>query len=164
MFIVRLLDSGRKRETVRAVVQRVKSADVTVNGNITGQIGPGLVVFLGVEDDDTGADASYMAEKVAGLRIFEDAEGKMNLSVMDKGGAVLAISQFTLLGDVRKGKRPSFTKAARPEQANALYQQFINMVRERGVRVEEGVFQAEMLVRVNNDGPVTIILDSKKSF
>ena len=149
---------------MRAVVQRVKSADVSVDGNIAGKIALGLVVLLGVEEDDTPEDAIYMAEKVAGLRIFEDDEGKMNLSVKDKGGAVLAVSQFTLFGDARKGKRPSFVKAARPDKADELYRQFINMVKKQGVSVEEGVFQAKMLVRINNDGPVTIMLDSKKIF
>ena len=149
---------------MRAVVQRVKSADVSVDGNITGAIEKGLVVFLGVEEGDSGSDADYLAEKVAGLRVFEDADGKMNLSVMEESGAVLAISQFTLLGDVRKGKRPSFTKAAPPEKADALYREFIEGVRARGVDVSEGVFRAEMYVRVNNDGPVTIMIDSKKIF
>ena len=149
---------------MRAVVQRVKSADVSVDGNISGEIALGLVVLLGVEEDDTPEDAIYMAEKVAGLRIFEDDEGKMNLSVKDKGGAVLAVSQFTLLGDARKGKRPSFIKAARPDKADELYRQFINMVKKQEISVEEGVFQAKMLVRINNDGPVTIMLDSKKIF
>lgn len=149
---------------MRAVVQRVISAEVSVGGNISGSIGPGLVVFLGVETDDTSADAAYMAEKVAGLRIFEDGEGKMNLSVKDVGGEILAISQFTLLGDGRKGKRPSFIKAARPEEANGLYREFIEIIRNDGVGVAEGVFRAEMLVKVMNDGPVTILLDSGKLF
>lgn len=149
---------------MRAVVQRVISADVSVDGVVAGAIGKGIVVFLGVEAGDCAADAAYMADKVTGLRIFEDNGGKMNLSVMDEGGAVLAISQFTLLGDVRKGKRPSFTKAEAPEKADALYREFIKSVREKGVAVEQGVFRAEMLVRVNNDGPVTIMLDSRKLF
>jgi len=149
---------------MRAVVQRVQSANVSVGGDVVGEIAIGLVVLLGVEEDDTEADASYMAEKVVGLRIFEDSDGKMNLSVKDKGGAVLAVSQFTLLGDVRKGKRPSFIKAARPDQAKTLYEQFMDMVKKQGVNVEAGVFQAEMLVHINNDGPVTIMLDSKKLF
>jgi len=149
---------------MRAVVQRVQSANVSVGGDVVGEIAIGLVVLLGVEEDDTEADASYMAEKVVGLRIFEDSDGKMNLSVKDKGGAVLAVSQFTLLGDVRKGKRPSFIKAARPDQAKTLYEQFMDMVKKQDVHVEAGVFQAEMLVRINNDGPVTIMLDSKKLF
>lgn len=149
---------------MRAVVQRVISADVAVDGKVTGAIGRGIVVFLGVEDKDGKSDAAYMAEKVAGLRIFEDDAGKMNISVSDDGGEILAISQFTLLGDVRNGKRPSFTKAAKPEEANALYREFIGMLKERKLKVEEGIFQAHMLVRVNNDGPVTIMLDSKKMF
>jgi len=149
---------------MRAVVQRVQSANVSVGGDVVGEIAIGLVVLLGVEEDDTEADASYMAEKVVGLRIFEDSDGKMNLSVKDKGGAVLAVSQFTLLGDVRKGKRPSFIKAARPDQAKTLYEQFMDMVKKQDVHVEAGDFQAEMLVRINNDGPVTIMLDSKKLF
>jgi D-tyrosyl-tRNA(Tyr) deacylase len=149
---------------MRAVVQRVIGADVSTDGKVTGAIGRGLVVFLGVEDGDSSKDAGYLAEKVAGLRIFDDAEGLMNLSVKDVGGGILAISQFTLLGDARKGKRPSFIKAARPEQANELYREFVKMTGERDIVVEEGVFQAEMLVKVNNDGPVTIMLDSKKLF
>ena len=149
---------------MRAVVQRVTDADVSVDGRVTGAVGCGLVAFLGVDAEDDMCDAEYMAEKVSGLRIFEDDEGKMNLSVMDKGGEILAISQFTLLGDARKGKRPSFIKAANPEKANGLYREFVSLLKQRGVKVEEGIFQAEMLVRVNNDGPVTIILDSKKLF
>lgn len=149
---------------MRAVVQRVTGADVAVGDSLVGAIGCGLVVFLGVEEDDTARDVEYMAEKVSGLRIFEDGEGKMNLAVMDKNGEVLAISQFTLLGDARKGKRPSFIKAARPEKAKELYEEFVRLLKNRGLKVEAGIFQAEMLVRVNNDGPVTIILDSKKVF
>ena len=149
---------------MRAVVQRVKEADVSVENNITGSIKQGLMVLLGVEDGDTEADALYMADKITGLRIFEDEEGKMNLSIKDVGGDILAVSQFTLLGDARKGKRPSFSKAARPDEANRLYRHFIDLVNERDVKTEEGVFQAEMLVRIYNDGPVTILLDSKKLF
>lgn len=149
---------------MRAVVQRVRKSDVTVEDKITGEIGKGLMVLLGVEDCDTEKDAEYMAEKIAGLRIFEDSEGKMNLSVMDVGGDILAVSQFTLLGDCRKGKRPSFIKAARPEHANHMYQEFIKRCRIKGIRVEEGVFQAEMLVKIENDGPVTLLIDSKKAF
>ena len=149
---------------MRAVVQRVKEADVTVDNNITGSINKGLMVLLGVEEGDTEADALYMADKITGLRIFEDEEGKMNLSIKDVGGDILAVSQFTLLGDARKGKRPSFSKAARPDEANKLYRHFIDLVNERDVKTEEGVFQAEMLVRIYNDGPVTILLDSKKLF
>ena len=121
-------------------------------------------MLLGVEEGDSESDADYMAEKITGLRVFEDAEGKMNLSLMDIGGELLIVSQFTLLGDVRKGKRPSFIKAARPEEANRLYQYFNKKVRDKGIKVAEGVFQAEMLVRINNDGPVTILLDSRKLF
>lgn len=149
---------------MRAVVQRVKEADVSVDDKITGSINKGLMVLLGVEDGDTEADALYMADKITGLRIFEDEEGKMNLSIKDVGGDILAVSQFTLLGDARKGKRPSFSKAARPDEANRLYRHFIDLVNERDVKTEEGVFQAEMLVRIYNDGPVTILLDSKKLF
>lgn len=149
---------------MRAVVQRVKEADVSVDNNITGSINKGLMVLLGVEEGDTEQDALYMADKITGLRIFEDEEGKMNLSVKDVGGDILAVSQFTLLGDARKGKRPSFSKAARPDEANRLYRHFIDLVEERDVKTQEGVFQAEMLVRIYNDGPVTILLDSKKLF
>ena len=149
---------------MRAVVQRVKEADVSVDNQITGSINKGLMVLLGVEDGDTEADALYMADKITGIRIFEDEEGKMNLSIKDVGGDILAVSQFTLLGDVRKGKRPSFSKAARPDEANRLYRHFINLIEERDVKTQEGVFQAEMLVRIYNDGPVTILLDSKKLF
>ncbi|MCQ4635913.1 D-aminoacyl-tRNA deacylase [Anaerovorax odorimutans] len=149
---------------MRAVVQRVTESSVTVDGTITGAVSKGLMVLLGVADDDTESDAKYIADKVVGLRIFEDADEKMNLSVKDVDGQILAVSQFTLMGDVRKGKRPSFTKAARPEEANRLYRAFIELVREQDVHVEEGVFQADMLVKIHNDGPVTILLDSKKTF
>lgn len=149
---------------MRAVVQRVVFADVTVAGNTTGVIDKGLMVLLGVGEGDDEKDAEYMAEKVCGLRIFEDADDKMNLSVQDVGGDILAVSQFTLYGDVRKGKRPSFSTAARPEEANRLYRCFIDCCKSRGVRVEEGIFQADMLVKIHNDGPVTILLDSQKTF
>ncbi len=149
---------------MRAVVQRVKEADVAVEEKITGSIDKGLMVLLGVEDGDTETDALYMAEKITGLRIFEDEDGKMNLSVKDVGGKILAVSQFTLLGDARKGKRPSFTKAARPDEANRLYRHFIQLLNERDMETQEGIFQADMLVRIYNDGPVTILLDSKKLF
>lgn len=149
---------------MRAVVQRVVKADVTVEGQVTGSIEKGLMVLLGVEDEDEDTDAVYMAEKIAGLRVFEDENGKMNLSVKDAGGDLLAVSQFTLFGDCRKGKRPSFTKAARPEKANGLYRRFVALCREQGLRVEEGIFQAEMQVMIHNDGPVTILIDSKKVF
>lgn len=149
---------------MRAVVQRVSQSHVSVDGKVTGTIGQGLMVLLGVEQGDTEKDAEYIAGKVTGLRVFEDEQEKMNLSLTDVGGQLLAISQFTLLGDVRKGKRPSFTKAAGAEDANRLYQRFIALVRQEGVHVEEGVFQAHMVVDIQNDGPVTILLDSKKTF
>lgn len=149
---------------MRAVVQRVSHSNVTVDGTVTGQIQKGLMVLVGVAEGDTEKDAEYIAGKVAGLRIFEDEDEKMNLSVKDIGGEILAISQFTLLGDVRKGKRPSFSSAARPEEANALYQHFIKCLREDGLTVGEGVFQTHMMVELVNDGPVTILLDSKKTF
>lgn len=149
---------------MRAVVQRVKKSSVSVGGNITGAIDRGLMVLIGVEEGDTEKDAVYIADKVAGLRIFEDQEGKMNLSVKDIKGGVLAVSQFTLMGDARKGKRPSFIRAARPDEAKRLYEQTAENIRSHGIKVEEGIFQAEMLVEIHNDGPVTILLDSSRNF
>lgn len=149
---------------MRAVVQRVSGAKVTVNGQIAGQIGPGLLVLLGVGQNDAEDDADYLAEKIAGLRIFEDAEGKMNRALGESGGAVLAVSQFTLYGDVRRGKRPSFDAAARPEQARRLYERFVEKIRAAGLRCETGRFQEMMQVELVNDGPVTILLDSQKTF
>ncbi len=149
---------------MRAVVQRVSRASVKVESEITGEIGRGLLVFLGVAREDTEADADYLAKKIAGLRIFEDEAGKMNLSVMDVGGAVLAVSQFTLFGDVRRGKRPSFDAAARPERARELYVYFVGQVRKAGLRCETGRFQEMMEVELINSGPVTILVDSKKTF
>jgi D-tyrosyl-tRNA(Tyr) deacylase len=149
---------------MRAVVQRVSRASVSVEGELVGQIERGLLVLLGVTHADTETAADYLAEKIAGLRIFEDDAGKMNLSLMDVGGAILAVSQFTLYGDARKGKRPSFDDAARPEQARKLYEHFVERVRTLGLRCETGVFQAMMQVELVNDGPVTILLDSEKSF
>lgn len=149
---------------MRAVVQRVTDADVSVDNKITGAIGKGFVVLLGVEEGDAESDADYMAEKITGMRVFDDSEGKMNQSLMDIGGELLSVSQFTLLADARKGRRPSFIKAARPEEANRLYEYFNEKVREKGIRIAQGVFKTEMLVRINNDGPVTILLDSKKLF
>lgn len=149
---------------MRAVVQRVKKSSVTVDEKITGEIGKGLMVLIGVEDGDTEKDADYIADKVCGLRIFEDEQGKMNLSVEDIKGEVLAVSQFTLLADARKGRRPSFIKAAAPDEANALYRKVIEKIESRNINVEEGVFQAEMMVEIHNDGPVTILLDSGKMF
>ena len=149
---------------MRAVVQRVTEAEVTVQGNSTGSIQKGLVVLLGVEDGDTKKDVDYIADKVSGLRIFDDSEGVMNLSVSDIGGGILSISQFTLLADARKGKRPSYIKAARPEAAKELYDYFNLKIEEKGITVGKGIFQTEMLVKIYNDGPVTILLDSKKTF
>jgi D-tyrosyl-tRNA(Tyr) deacylase len=147
---------------MRAVVQRVSEASVTVEGKVVGSIGPGLCILLGVAQGDAIADLEWMAGKVCELRIFEDEAGKMNRSVLDTGGALLVISQFTLLGDAQKGRRPSFTGAARPEEAQPLYAKFCALCRERGVRVEEGVFRATMQVRIVNEGPVTLIVDSRK--
>jgi D-aminoacyl-tRNA deacylase len=149
---------------MRAVVQRVSRAQVTVKGEITGEIGLGLLVLLGVGRDDTEADATYLAEKIAGLRVFEDELGKMNLSVQDVGGSVLAVSQFTLYGDVRRGKRPSFDAAAAPEKARQLYEFFVEQIRAAGLRCETGRFQKMMKVELVNEGPVTILLDSGKAF
>jgi len=149
---------------MRAVVQRVSRAQVSVNGEIAGKIGLGLLVLLGVGCDDTEADASYLASKIAGLRVFEDDRGKMNRSVQDAGGSVLAVSQFTLYGDVRRGKRPSFDSAAPPEKARQLYEFFVERIRSAGLRCETGRFQEMMKVELVNDGPVTILLDSAKAF
>jgi D-tyrosyl-tRNA(Tyr) deacylase len=149
---------------MRAVVQRVSRAQVSVDGEVTGEIGLGLLVLLGVGRDDANADATYLVEKIAGLRVFEDAQGKMNLSVQDVGGSVLAVSQFTLYGDVRRGKRPSFDAAAPPEKARQLYEFFVEQVRAAGLLCETGRFQAMMKVELVNEGPVTILLDSGKGF
>ena len=149
---------------MRAVVQRVSRASVEVEGQAVGQIEAGLLVLLGVAQDDSESDADYLAEKITGLRIFEDADGKMNLSVGDSHGSILAVSQFTLFGDVRRGKRPSFDAAARPELAKRLYDYFVERVRWAGVRCETGTFQARMKVELANEGPVTILLDSRKLF
>jgi D-tyrosyl-tRNA(Tyr) deacylase len=149
---------------MRAVVERVSRAKVTVNGWISGEIGMGLLVLLGVGQEDTDSDANYLAEKIAGLRIFEDHDGKMNRSVQEVGGSVLAVSQFTLYGDVRRGKRPSFDAAAPPEHARRLYELFVERIGEAGLRCETGRFQEMMQVKLVNDGPVTILLDSKKEF
>jgi D-tyrosyl-tRNA(Tyr) deacylase len=149
---------------MRAVVQRVTRAQVAIAGEITGSIGAGMLVLLGVGRDDTEADADYLADKVAGLRIFHDREEKMNLAAGEAGGAVLVVSQFTLFGDVRRGKRPSFDAAGRPEQARRLYEYFVDKIRAAGLRCETGRFQEMMAVELVNDGPVTILLDSKKLF
>ncbi len=149
---------------MRAVIQRVAEASVTVEGNVTGQIGHGLLVLLGVEEGDTDADLRYVVDKISGIRIFNDADGKFNLSLEDTGGAILLISQFTLFGDCRKGRRPSFSTAARPGTATPMYEHAIAALRARGFSVETGVFGAHMDVRLLNDGPVTILVDSKKVF
>ena len=147
---------------MRCVVQRVTSAKVEVDGVVSGEIGRGLLVLLGVAKGDTVADAEFLASKVPQLRIFSDAQGKMNLSLIDTGGAVLAVSQFTIYGDCRKGRRPSFDDAAGPEEARALYEHFVAAVRAAGVRVETGVFQADMAVTLVNEGPVTLIVESPR--
>lgn len=149
---------------MRAVVQRTASASVTSEGVETGRTGPGLTVLLGVSKDDTEADAAYLADKICHLRIFKDAEDKMNLSLLDRQGDMLVVSQFTLYGDARHGRRPSFTAAAPPEQAEALYETFVRAVNAYGIHTETGRFRTHMVVSLANDGPVTILLDSKKTF
>ncbi|MGA9798865.1 MAG: D-aminoacyl-tRNA deacylase [Terriglobales bacterium] len=149
---------------MRAVVQRVTRARVTVNGNVAGEIGLGLLVLLGIGREDREADADYLAGKIVGLRIFENDGGKMNLAVGEVAGSVLVVSQFTLYGDLRRGKRPSFDAAAPPEKARALYQYFVERIRAAGLRCETGRFQEMMQVELVNDGPVTILLDSSKAF
>jgi D-tyrosyl-tRNA(Tyr) deacylase len=149
---------------MRAVLQRVTRASVTVDGAVIGQIGPGLVVLLGVEQDDTEADAHQLADKTIQLRIFDDAEGKMNLALTDARGSVLVVSQFTLLGDCRKGRRPSFIQAAAPELAERLYETYVAAIGVQGIPVATGKFRAMMRVELINDGPVTILLDSRKRF
>lgn len=149
---------------MRAVVQRVLNASVTVDSQVVGKIGHGLLVFLGVDEQDTEADVQYTVEKIIGLRIFNDEEGKFNLSLEDVKGEMLVVSQFTLHGDCRRGRRPSFSTAARPEKAVPYYEKFVESVRSKGIHVETGVFAAHMLVSLVNDGPVTILVDSKKVF
>lgn len=146
---------------MRAVLQRVKQASVEIDGELVSEISPGLLILLGVGKDDDGSDVEYLANKIANLRIFEDAQRKMNLSLIDVDGQALVVSQFTLYGDCRKGRRPSFTDAARPQKADKLYQEFISTLREQGLIVKEGVFQAFMDVKLVNNGPVTILLESK---
>lgn len=149
---------------MRAVVQRVSDASVRVDGQTVGAIQQGLVVLLGVARGDSSRDALYLAEKTYGLRIFEDRHGKMNRSVEDVSGSILVVSQFTLLGDCRKGRRPGFTDAAEPELADQLYKEYVAIMQQRGIKVATGVFRAEMKVGLTNDGPVTILLDSRKQF
>lgn len=149
---------------MRAVVQRVLRASVAVRDQITGEIGMGLMVLIGVETGDDEKDADYLAEKVQNLRIFEDEDEKMNRSLTDVGGAILAVSQFTLLGDTREGRRPSFIKAARPQEADPLYRYIVGRWHEQGIVVETGMFGADMAVSLVNDGPVTILIDSRKLF
>jgi D-aminoacyl-tRNA deacylase len=149
---------------MRAVVQRVSRAGVSVDGEVTGEIGPGILLLLGVSTNDTGTDASYLLEKTLNLRIFDDADGKMNLSLLDTGGGLLVVSQFTLYGDARKGRRPSYIDAARPQDANRLYEFFIAEAKKQISKVESGRFQAMMDVELVNDGPVTLLLDSERNF
>lgn len=149
---------------MRAVVQRVSRSSVTVDENMVGEIGKGLMVLLGVEHEDSNDDVNWIVDKIINLRIFEDEEGKMNKSLLDVGGDLLAVSQFTLMGDCRKGRRPSFSNAARPDMANSLYEDFVSLARDKGVNVETGQFQAHMMVDILNDGPVTLLVDSKRLF
>lgn len=146
---------------MKALLQRVSQASVSVNGQVIGEIGPGLVILIGVAKGDTEEDARYLAEKATGLRIFADSEGKFNLSIVDVRGEILVVSQFTLLADSRKGRRPSFTDAAPPDEAAALFEQFVTAARTSGLKVETGRFQEHMLVKIFNDGPVTVMLDSR---
>lgn len=149
---------------MRGVVQRVKRAKVSVDESVIGQIDHGIMLLLGVEEDDEEKDLEYMCDKVVNLRIFEDEDGKMNKSVLDVEGSLLVVSQFTLLGDARKGRRPSFIQAARPEKAVPMYEKFINNMINSGLKTQSGEFGADMQVELVNDGPVTILLDSKKTF
>jgi len=149
---------------MRAVVQRVLSSEVIVNGDSVGRIGKGFNVLLGIKDDDTREDMNYIVEKIKGLRVFEDSEGKMNLSLTEVDGEILMISQFTLYGDARKGRRPSFIQAAKGDVAESMYETMVKELRGSGYKVETGVFGAEMKVLIENDGPVTILLDSRKTF
>ena len=149
---------------MRAVIQRVTQSSVVVDETTTGEIGQGLLVLLGVEKEDTAADLKYTFEKTIGLRVFEDDQEKMNLSLLDVSGQLLVVSQFTLLGDVRRGRRPSFVEAAAPEIANQMYEEFVSMARAKNIDVQTGVFQADMAVHLINDGPVTILIDSRKKF
>ena len=159
------LARGRKKEIVlRAVVQRVRQARVEVNGAVRGEIGPGLLVFLGVGEGDAEKDCTYVADKTAHLRVFPDEGGLMNRSVSEAGGSVLVVSQFTLWGDCRKGRRPGFARAAPPETARTLYERVVDLLREKGLAVETGAFREMMDVHLVNDGPVTLLVDSRKEF
>ena len=149
---------------MRCVVQRVTEASVTVNGETVGAVGPGLMVLIGMSTEDTDTDLKYMADKVPNLRIFDDENGVMNRSVIDVGGSILAVSQFTLYGDARGGRRPSYIRAAKPDEANALYERLVAAWRAKGIHVETGRFRTEMKVSLVNDGPVTILIDSEKAF
>ena len=149
---------------MKALLQRASKASVTVDGEVVGRIGNGLVILLGVAAGDTERDAKYLAEKILGLRIFGDSEGKFNFSVSDLKGELLAVSQFTLIADTKKGRRPSFTEAAPPDEAAALFEKFVSYLRESNLKVETGRFQAHMLVDIQNNGPVTIMLDSREKF
>jgi len=149
---------------VKALLQRVSGAKVSVAGEVVGSIGPGLVVFIGVANGDGEKDVQYLAEKTTALRIFDDGEGKLNLSVLDIDGEILLVSQFTLLADTRKGRRPGFTEAAPPAQAEALFEQFVEQIRATGLKVATGRFQQYMQVEIHNDGPVTIMIDSRDKF
>lgn len=147
---------------MRAIIQRVSKGSVSVDGKIVGQVGKGFVVFLGVGHEDTEVDAEYICKKIVNMRIFEDDQGKMNLSLDQVNGGVLAVSQFTLYGDTKKGNRPSFVNAASPDKANRLYEHCIKLIRDTGIPTESGVFQAEMQVEIHNDGPVTLFIDTHK--
>lgn len=149
---------------MRCVIQRVTEASVTIDGEVVGRCGRGFLVLIGVHVDDTAADLKYMAEKVPNLRVFEDSAGKMNLSIRDVGGEILAVSQFTLYGDARGGRRPSFITAARPDKADPMYEELVAAWRAQGIHVETGRFGADMKVALVNDGPVTILMDSTKAF
>ncbi len=159
-----MVTGDRQGGRMRAVVQRVKEAKVDVEGRTVGEIDHGLLVLLGVGEDDSEKDCEYLANKIANLRIFSDDQGLMNLSLVEIEGAVLVVSQFTLWGDCRKGRRPSFTRAARPEKARSLYEHFVGILRGKGLRTATGEFQEMMDVHLVNDGPVTLILDSSKTF
>lgn len=147
---------------MRAVIQRVSQASVEVDGRAVGEIGSGLLVLLGVAEEDSSEDLNYLSERIPQLRIFNDAEGKMNLSLLETGGQILVVSQFTLYANTRKGRRPSYVRAAKPDKAQAMYEDFIKRLQQQGIQVATGVFGARMIVKIFNDGPVTLILDSEE--